>query len=133
MVENIPNVLVRRKNPYFDQCILALPLSILSLYLTADTRSFICGKLLLSCFSDAIFSFCKTYVPFNPLNTKPACIYLLDVNNGNPRAMCKICAMLAIKTRERRQWQVQHILANSCTELKFFLESIVKSVSQDLL
>ena len=32
-------------------------------------------------------------------------IYLLKVNNGNTRPMCKTCSKLAIKTPERRQWR----------------------------
>ena len=30
-------------------------------------------------------------------------IYLVEVNNGNIRAMCEICSKLTIKTTERRQ------------------------------
>ena len=31
-------------------------------------------------------------------------IYLLKVNNRNPRATCEICSKLTIKTPQRRHW-----------------------------
>ena len=34
----------------------------------------------------------------------PAGIYLFKVNNGNTKAMCKICSKLTINTPERRHW-----------------------------
>ena len=38
-------------------------------------------------------------------NFYPAGIYLLKVNNGNPRKMCEICSKLTIKTPEQRHWR----------------------------
>ena len=32
-------------------------------------------------------------------------IYLLKVNNANPRTMCKTCSKLTIKAPERRHWR----------------------------
>ena len=34
----------------------------------------------------------------------PGCIQLLNVNNWNTRAKCKICSELTIKTPDWRQW-----------------------------
>ena len=34
----------------------------------------------------------------------PVGIYYFEVNNGNTRAMCKICSKLTIKTPGQRQW-----------------------------
>ena len=32
-------------------------------------------------------------------------LFLLKVNNRNPRIMCEICLKLTLKTPERRQWR----------------------------
>ena len=40
------------------------------------------------------------------IETFPAGIYLLKVNNRNSRTRCEICSKLAITTPERRHWRV---------------------------
>ena len=40
------------------------------------------------------------------LDTLPAGIYLLKVNNRNTRTKCEICSKLTIKTPERRLWPI---------------------------
>ena len=42
-----------------------------------------------------------TYLPGEVINY-PVGIYLLKVNNRNPRKRCEICSKLTIKTPERR-------------------------------
>ena len=38
------------------------------------------------------------------METYPASIYLLKVNNGNTKTMYETCSKLTIKTTERRRW-----------------------------
>ena len=46
-----------------------------------------------------------TSVNFEQILCKnPADSYFFNVNNGNTRAMGKICSKLTIKTPEKRQW-----------------------------
>ena len=52
-----------------------------------------------------LMSFLLTLNIFHKLFCFPAAIYLLTVNNRNPRTRCEICSKLTIKTPERRHWR----------------------------
>ena len=68
-------------------------------------------------------------------------IYLIKFNNGNTRAMCKICSKLTIETPKRRQWsrscvvvanfeQISHILVSPLLILNKYMPVVIFNFEQ---